>query len=239
MSGGSAPNPYGANNPEYAGQQSNTADYGVPNNAYSAPSASQDAPYNDEFGWGPKLRMGTATPDAMREQSMPQRWFYPQGSEEEPGPFYESRDKDDAARHRNETQDADGWTELKNRKAVGRNARETPPPETRPTERMAPRSYSFTRPFDQFNRNYADVQIGSSRHLNAMHFSMADHRRDYPILGMKPNHNRRNTYRLDPAPWDADVVDMPPPVEPNVTPARLQSVDVIRAAEYGRAFRLG
>src|SRR3546814_10876093 len=75
---------------------------------------------------------------------------------------------------------------------------------------MSPRSYTFTRPFDSLNRNYANVSIGSARQLNGQHFSMADHRREYPILGIKPNHLRRNTYRLDPSPWDADLIDVPP-----------------------------
>ncbi len=237
MAGGAAPNPYGANVPDYAGQYGNTADSGTPNSAYAAPGLNTDAPYNDEFGWGPQLKIGQrSTPDAQREQRAKGEWFYPRGHEEEPGPFYESRDADDAARHRVENQDADGFTIQKNWKPVNRNnPRETPPPEMRPTSNMSPRSYTFLRPFDQFNRNYANVNIGSARQLNGQHLSMADHRREYPILGIKPNHNRRNTYRLDPPPWDADVVDVPPDVTPDVTSARITAVNT---SYPSRSYRL-
>jgi hypothetical protein len=211
MAGGASPNPYGANVPEYAGQYGNSADFGTPNAAYAAPGMSADAPYNDEFGWGPKLEIQQqSTPDAQRVQRAKGFWFFPRGHEEEPGPFYESRDADDKARHGAEYQDTDGHTVQKSWKAVGRNnPRETPPPETRATSNMSPHSYTFMRPFDQMNRNYANVSIGSARQFNGQHFSMADHRREYPILGIKPNHHRRNTYRLDPSPWDADLVDVP------------------------------
>lgn len=218
MAGGAAPNPYGANVPDYAGQYGNPADSGTPNSRYAAPSLNQDAPYNDEFGWGPRLRISQReTPSAQREELAPGYWFYPRGSEEEPGPFYESRDVDDMMRHRVEYQDADGFNIEKHWKPVARNnPRETPPPEQRPTSYMSPRTYTFTRPFDQLNRDYANVQIGTARHLNGQHMSMADHRREYPILGLKPTHNRRNTYRLDPAPWDADIVDVPPDTSPQM-----------------------
>lgn len=237
MAGGAAPNPYGANVPEYAGQYGNTADTGTPNSRYAAPGLNQDAPYNDEFGWSAALRLGqNSTPDAQREQRAKGQWFYPRGTEEEPGPFYESRDSDDAARHVVEYQDADGFTVQKNWKPVNRNnPRETPPPEQRLTSVMGPRSYTFLRPYDQFNRSEAGIQIGTARRLNGQHLSMADHRREYPILGIKPNHGRRNTYRLDPAPWDADVVDVPPSVEPDVVQARINSVDVTYPS---RSYRL-
>jgi hypothetical protein len=237
MAGGAAPNPYGAQVPDYPGQYSNPADSGTPNSAYAAPGLNEDAPYNDEFGWTGQLKIGQqSTPDAQREERARGQWFYPRGHEEEPGPFYDSRDADDKARHKVEYQDADGFTIQKNWKPVNRNnPRETPPPESRLTSNMSPRSYTFMRPFDQFNRDYANVEIGSARHLNGQHFSMADHRREYPILGIKPNNNRRNTYRLDPTPWDSDIVDVPQDVTPDVPQARITSGNVPYPS---RAFRL-
>src|SRR3546814_9435042 len=118
-------------------------------------------------------------------------------SDLEPVPFYESRDADDASRHRVEYQDADGFQIRKDWKPVNRhNPRETPPPDQRLTSNMSPRSYTFTSPFDSLNRNYANVSIGSARQLNGQHFSMAAHRREYPILGIQHNHLPRTTYRL-------------------------------------------
>jgi len=64
---------------------------------------------------------------------------------------------------------------------------------------------------------------------------MADHRRNYEIGGMQPATSRRNTFRIEPTPWDTDIVDMPPNVAPVAAQARIQSVEVA----YGtRNFRL-
>jgi hypothetical protein len=68
-----------------------------------------------------------------------------------------------------------------------------------------------------------------------MHFSMADHRRTYDVLGMAPVQSRRNTYRADPAPWDANVVDMPVDVSP--VNARVRVVEL--PARTGGSYRLG
>src|SRR3546814_17985966 len=115
-----------------------------------------------------------STPDAQRVQRAKGWWFYPRGTEEEPGPFYESRDADDASRHRVEYQDADGFQIRKDWKPVNRhNPRETPPPEQRLTSNMSPRSYTFTRPFARLNRNYANVSLGSARQHNRQPFRKA------------------------------------------------------------------
>jgi hypothetical protein len=55
---------------------------------------------------------------------------------------------------------------------------------------------------------------------------MADHRRNYEILGMAPARSRRNTYRMEPAPWDLDVVDMPSTDAYNPVDARIRSVEL-------------
>jgi hypothetical protein len=44
--------------------------------------------------------------------------------------------------------------------------------------------------------------------FDGSHFSMADNRRAYDILTMAPVPHRRNTYRVEPSPWDTDIVDM-------------------------------
>jgi len=216
----------------YAGEYSNVPEYGTPNSAYAAPDIRQDAPYNDEFGWGPKTRIGVdGTPDAMRELTFPVREFRPDGSGS-PVPFYQSRDADEKQRESVTDQDANGWDEKKSRYAPGPDPRWNPPAETRWTERLSPRSYSFTRPFDQ------GAKGNGARTLNGVHFSMADHRRNYPILGMAPVRNARNTYRIDPAPWDADMYDVPPESSYGpVVNGRIEAVDV--PGDYGnRSYRL-
>ena len=231
MAGGAAPNPYGANTSEYAGQYGNTADYGQPSAAYAVPGLTPDAPYNDEFGWAPSPRISVeSTPDAMRVGEYPTRTVRP-NAPDAPGVFYRPLDADEAQRHSVEDQDADGWEEKKDRYKIGPDPRWNPPAETRITEAMAPRSYSFTRPFDQAAKG------NGARLFNGMHFSMADHRRDYDILGMQPWGKRRNTYRVDPAPWDADMYDVPPPDTVGTgMSARIQAVEVPETSS--RAYRL-
>jgi hypothetical protein len=177
--------------------------------AYAVPGPG--APVNNPLGWAPTgLRPSTQEyPSAQRTGDFARIDMRPDPGS--PPEFYwQPRDRDERTRHSVEEQDADGWTEQKGFKKVGRNARDTPPPEDRPTMSMAPSTYTFTRPFDQ-ERTYGDVRIHWARQMNGTHFSMADHRRDYPILGMAPaNRVRRNTYRLMPAPWDTNLIDLPP-----------------------------
>lgn len=221
MAGGAAPNPYGANASEYAGQYGNAADYGTPSNAYAAPGPGTDAPYNDEFGWGPHPRISVDnTPDAMRIGDFPTRTVRPNANDA-PGVFYRPLDADDKERHSVEDQDADGWQERKGQYKIGPDPRWNPPAETRITEQLAPRTYSFTRPFDQGTKG------NGARQLNGMRMSMADHRRDYEILGMRPWAAHRNTYRVDPAPWDADMYDYPDPETIGTgTQGRIQAVEL-------------
>jgi hypothetical protein len=190
-----------------------------PNSRYAAPSLESGSPYNDEFGWGPKLLSDGiwGTPDAQRLQTFPRRDFYPVDQES----FYEQRDADEARRHSVEDQDANGWDEKKGPlKSWARNPRETPPPETRITEKLSPRSYSFLRPFDQLQKGLGE------RRLNGIHFSMADHRRNYEVTTNFEVRTSRNTYRIDPTPWDTDMADIPPRYEPDTPQFRIQTVDL-------------
>jgi len=76
----------------------------------------------------------------------------------------------------------------------------------RPTATNSPTGYAFTRPW-HIPRNVKDA-LGE----NAVdHFSMADHRRNFEIMGMVPRGRIGvNTYRADPRPWDQDLF-IPPP----------------------------
>lgn len=215
------PNPFASREPKTDPMRADVPVMEVPtyvvpsHGAYSAPSLDSGAPYIKEFGWGPELRTSAQQiPSAQRLQTIPRRDYRPEPVRP-PEEFWDRLDADKARRHSVEKVDADGWTEQKGYKRFAPNPRSTPPPETRPTQQMAPRSYSFERPFDQH----------SARQFNGWHFSMADHRREYEILGMAPVRSMRNTYRIEPRPWDVDVVDLPPdndhPVE-----ARIRSVEL-------------
>jgi hypothetical protein len=191
-----------------------TPDYPVMvQSAYAVPSLESGSPFNDEFGWSNKGLQPSAVeyPSAQRLMTIPRRDFYPDPVRP-PDEFYEeNRGREVNARHSSqEFVDADGWEELKGVTGSDRrwadDPRRTPPPETRLTQQMAPRTYLFERPYGQ----------DSERYLNGNHFSMADHRRSYEIqqFGMNPVTTPRNTYRLEPAPWDVNVVDVPPDSQP-------------------------
>lgn len=204
--------------------------YAVPQHgAYSAPSLNSGSPFNDEFGWGPTLHTSTTdVPSAQRLGTIPRYDRYPDPTQDSAHlSLYLKEDADKKARHSVETVDADGWNERKGVFPTDRrwedNPRRNPPPESRKTQLMAPTTYSFTRPFD----------TGYVRTFNGTHFSMADHRRDYPILGMGPVKSSRNTYRIEPTPWDVDVVDLPPPSNgPNN--GRIRSVELPPSSRSGR-----
>jgi hypothetical protein len=190
--------------------------YAGPLNAYAVPNITEDVPFADEFGWAAE------NPGAARDTSR-------MGFSADPSStvaFHARRGGDVLLRHTVEDQDADGWQQQKGSKRFAQNPRSVPVPESRPTQQMAPRSYTFTRPFAQH----------AARLLNGVHFSMADHRRTYPILGMQPVTSRRNTYRIDPVPWDTDIVDLPPENNGPI-PGRIRAVDIPPSAN--RSWRLG
>lgn len=192
-------------------------DYSASQSGYAVRTY-EDAPYADTFGWAPTLRLGaTEIPDASRLGMQTRRDMRPDPSRP-PEDHYNALEAEERGRHNVEHIDR-MLSEVKSgpgyiNPAMGanrwaRNPRETPPPENRVTQVMHPVMYFFTRPFDQrFARKFTGI-----------HFSMADHRRTYDVLGMAPAKTRRNTFRLEPAPWDTDLVDMPAPdVAPNIAP---------------------
>lgn len=211
-------------------------------NAYAVPSLSAGDAYQDEFGWAGGLSTKPSTvetPSAQRLRTIP-RYDYAERAEQPSIAFRRDVDTDRQERYRVEDQNPEGWNEVKGINPGDHrwadNPRLTTSPEPRRTLGLSPHVYGFTRYFDQLNRNYAgDPLSGSARTFNGQHFSMADHRRNYEILGMRPVQSRRNTYRLEPVPWDIDVVDLPPPGQATVPDARLQSVNIPDAS---RSFRL-
>lgn len=225
-------NPYGSADGVMVGDYLNRSH--APNYRYAADSSADDGYMDHPAGeWAPTLTPGTGRiPDNRRMQRIPlyqyrppanvapeQWWNGPHG----PG-------QEQIARHRAvETQDADGWEMTRGltyetNKRAAPDPRRTPPPEPRLTNKMAPTTYSYTRPFNK----------GTSERLNGNHFSMADHRRTYDVYGMAPVYSRRNTYRADPLPWDTNIVDQAPAYQP--TPGRINAVEVADSA--GRSWRL-
>lgn len=195
-------------------------------NAYAVPGLTEENGYSDSpvAAWGPTLRVSpTGIPDGSRVGQTPRRDYRPEPGQP-PDRFWQTLDADRDTRYgASEIVDGNGWNENKLGKSGGvnpganvyarwaPNPRSTPPPEPRVTSSLVPRTYSYERPFDQLNRAYPDAVVGSMRRFLGIHFSMADHRRNYEIMGMapqrRPGFGTRNTYRLDPVPWDTNIVD--------------------------------
>ena len=168
-----------------------------------------------------------ATPDPMREQYMPTRDYRPD-PRQAPAAFWtgmQGPGRDVLARHQQEYLDADGIEAVKP-KDRPQSPRPARPDEPRWTNRLSPHTFLFTRPFGQ----------ETARYFDGSHFSMADHRRRYEILGMAPPQYRRNTYRADPVPWDIDRTDIPTP-SGSASPGHIVAYDLPPMANA--SWRLG
>lgn len=81
-------------------------------------------------------------------------------------------------------------------------------PPTRPTASMSPITHLKRRP-EHHPRPITEA-IGPDA---VTHFSLADHRRVYKIMGQRPQGRMRtNTFRAEPRPWDEDLYTPPPTV---------------------------
>lgn len=195
-----------------------------PDNRYAVPDAFDgNAPYIKAFGWAPTLRLDVdSIPDTGRLGTSPNRTFRPAADVPPAEGFYADREADTNSRESVTNGNAVGWAEQKgvyptDMRAVD-NPRRTPPPEARPTQQMGPNTYSFSRPFGH------NQPKQSEERFNGLHFSMAAHRRNYEIYGMQPVKQGRNTFRIEPQPWDQNLVDLPP--DQSYAQGAIQSVDV-------------
>lgn len=185
-----------------------------PNPAYVPENGNHE--YVNPLGWATKLaaRLG-GTPDPQRERGVRTRTVRPDGNAP-PEAFYGPIDAETRRRESVTHTDAVGWAESRSDYQPGPDPRWTPANDrTRLTSDMSPSSYTFERPFDQYSKG------NGAREFNGMHFSMADHRRNYPIAGMESARTYRNTYRSSPTPWDADMYDQPEnqQIQTSVTPS--------------------
>jgi hypothetical protein len=228
------PNPYAHSRTE---QEFAQPEYAQSSNRYAVPPEG-DAPYIDALGWAPSLRLGPeSVPDANRLGTLPLRQMRPDATQA-PEEWYAPQDADAARRNSVQTVHGVPWDENQEypgypaasagQHRFAPNPRGNPSPNSRVTQSLSPRTYSFWKPFGAGSQE-------SARTFNGLHFSMADHRRNYDILGMAPVKSRRNTYRLDPGPWDANLVDMPPV---NTTPVVMEVAQPVDVDYQSRSWRL-
>jgi hypothetical protein len=168
------------------------------------------------IGWAPQLLdVPGGTPDPQRIEELPRtdrranlRDFFG---------WWKKQDAETAQRESVTNQQAIGWAENKGTyKVKGPHPLWNPPPEPRLTSQLSPHTYAFQRPWDQ--------EI--ARRFSGSHVSLADNRRSYEILTMRPVTQRRNTYRVEPTPWDTDIVDQPADVNKGRPEMRLSSPDI-------------
>jgi hypothetical protein len=199
---------------------------GAGNPSFAVPTEGTDGPgWHDSPVSAYSQRLDAvpgATPDPMRELYFPTRDYRPD-PRQAPAHFWtgpQGPGRDYMARHQQEFLDADGITADKPRDK-NQAPRPARPDEPRPSNRLSPHNYIFTRPYGQETERFFDGN----------HFSMADHRRTYAIMGMAPPMYRRNTYRTDPVPWDTDRVDMPTP-SGSATPGHIIAYDLPPTSSY-------
>lgn len=218
------------NGPYTTGEQATIQQY---HNSYASPPIQQGVAINYPLGWATPIQptpSPTEYPDAHRLATIPLRDEQPP-ADGSPEKYWRTRGAEKAHRYTDEHSNPSNRsmprytvnTEL----SATLDPKMFPQPEIRWTTKLNPSTYLFTRPFGQLNRTHGvDPATGTARYLNGMHFSMADHKRKYEILGMQPPSSRRNTYRLEPSPWDIDIVDMPPVREPDTIQARRSGFDM-------------
>lgn len=107
----------------------------------------------------------------------------------------------------------------------------------RMTSGTNPNRWRFWREWGTSNGVSRDA---GSRYLNGEHYSMAQHHTLNPyedqLDGMHPVSRSRNTYRLDPQPWDAGLNDAPTNTANYAT--RIGRESVGDQAGLGRSYRL-
>lgn len=193
-------------NPEYAADPNSSFDTnrGEPNPNFAvdenAPSGYTTLPY---LGYADRFEPGLdATPDEMRLRIVTPR----QTPEVDQETWYDKFDRNTAERE-SVVQQSNDFIDTNQRayRRVDSPYQNVYQNSERPlTAGKNPNNWSFLRPFMQ------PTQKGIGSHnLNGNHFSMAGHRRDYEIYGMAPVRTSRNTFRLDPTPWDQNIVDAP------------------------------
>lgn len=179
----------------------------LPHIAYEVPDVPETTdPNNTGGGFSPELSPspdGSRLPDDIRIGKR-------EPPENDPNDYEYSMRRDHDRKVRQSDEVTQGSWNVQQRKVsapiVPEWTQERAP--IRPSATRSPLGYLFTRPMGH-PRNIKDA-VGEDAEA---HVSMADHRRSYAIGGMQPQGKvGRNTFRLDPRPWDEGLRN--PIVEP-------------------------
>lgn len=149
-------------------------------------------------------------------------WYRPPAYQN-PAAWWDDNNADDIARGR-----VEHLTTTLGRLKQDRPSEEQSPyqariPLPRVTSDMSPSNYRFERPYDQ----------NSARLLNGVHASMASMRRNYPVSGVTPVMDWRNTFRIEPVARDAENVDLSATSLPTAVPATYVTPSSAPSSRWG------
>lgn len=175
---------------------------------------------NYAVGWAPRV-----DEEIFPNQAKPT--YYRPKPYDPPAHFWqEGRGEDALTRGTQEKIDARYIPIHPRRQNIAPDPRWTPPPTSRVTNNLSPHNWSFSRPWEP----------GSARNLNGMHFSLADNHRNFPVGGMLPSRQWRNTYRLQPSNRDTQNQEVPTQVSAPIGADYAQAP--ISVPTRGTAYRL-
>lgn len=205
--------------------------------AYTVPDSTEENPqivagemlegFSDEDA--PQLRVGSegTTPDDIRigmREPPPEGFARPA--------FYHEQNDEKVARYAREDVDVDRDTIVQPWDRVPQNRPDQIQDKApirltatqNPISYLLRRDWHIPRPWGQIYGEQPERE----------HVSMADHRRTYPILGMKPAPGMgMNTFRKDPEPWDQNVY------VPSTVPANEDTQGIpLNAVASNRSYRL-
>jgi hypothetical protein len=188
-------NPYGDRRSRAGEAPGVNTGSGVYYTRYAVPSPpdSTDEGYGAEVGTQLRPVYGSGnTPDLIRTGQQE-----PPYNDPNVRVYTDRRTREFHERHSVEQTDV-GWHSKQERVPPGQNPLwEQERMHTRPSATRDPLGYRFTRPW-HVPRFLHDIDPSQTPHI-----SMADHRRQYEIYGMRSRDRTGvNTFRLDPVPWD-------------------------------------
>lgn len=198
-------NPYAApiSNPGEAPDPSNNFIWA--SNRYAVPDIPESTDPEYTLGFSPQLKADGSPDGSMLPDDIRTGHREPPPNDPNQHGYNDHRSREFRSRHSVEFY-SEGWHTKQEKipaPRVPRWEQELAP--TRPTADRSPSNYLFQRPW-HIPRNIKDA-LGEEA---TAHFSLADHRRKYEIMGMRPQGRLgTNTYRASPRPWDENLFVAP------------------------------
>ena len=186
---------------------------------------SEKAPYVSVHGGGYD---GGNMPDVTRQQPAIGLKEFGPPADQPPGTYWQRRNAWRIDNFRHDRQTPPQYPQTNGRYRPADDPKREPPLPNRVTAFLSPSSTRFV--------TASPIGSRQAKRLNGNHFSMASHRRAYPIGGMEPARRFRNTYRIEPDSREDRVTDLPP--ETNDQKGEVTFTSPVVVPSF-RAYRLG